>query len=64
MLITYFCLCLSAMYSDVVGKPKGQGQEAATAHSRQKKEANKSSKANNNRRSGAAWKRNTGMIPS
>lgn len=50
--------------SDVVGKPKGQGQDSSTQQSRQKKEANKSSKANHNRRSGAAWKRNTGMIPS
>lgn len=51
-------------YSDVVGKPKGQGQDSSTVQSRQKKEANKSSKANHSRRTGAAWKRNTGMIPS
>lgn len=50
--------------SDVVGKPKGQGQDAGTQQSRQKKEAQKTTKANHSRRQGAAWKRNTGMIPS
>lgn len=48
----------------MVGKPKGQGQEASTQQSRHKKEVQKTSKANHNRRQGAAWKRNKGMIPS
>ncbi|CAG9773525.1 unnamed protein product [Ceutorhynchus assimilis] len=49
---------------DVVGKAKGQGQEKSTQINRQKKNANKSSRANHNRKSGATWKRNKGMIPS
>lgn len=49
---------------DVVGKPKGHGQDASTQRSRAKKETHKSEKANHNRRQGASWKRNTGMIPS
>lgn len=48
---------------DVVGKPKGQGQEKAVLHNREKKNVNKSSRANHNRKSGAQWKRNKGMIP-
>lgn len=55
------CFC---RFSDVVGKPKGQGQEKSVVVSRHKKEANKSSRANHNRRQGAAFKRNRGMIPS
>ncbi|XP_060522407.1 activating signal cointegrator 1 complex subunit 2 [Cylas formicarius] len=49
---------------DVVGKPKGQGQDKDVLLNRQKKAANKSSKANHNRKGGAQWKRTRGMIPS
>lgn len=49
---------------DVVGNAKGQGQDASTQQNRQKKDANKSTRANHNRRQGAAFKRNRGMIPS
>ncbi|KAK3907745.1 Activating signal cointegrator 1 complex subunit 2 [Frankliniella fusca] len=49
---------------DVVGKPKGQGQEKQVLINREKKNTNKSSRANHNRRSGAQHKRNQGMIPS
>ncbi|XP_066137597.1 activating signal cointegrator 1 complex subunit 2 isoform X2 [Euwallacea fornicatus] len=49
---------------DVVGKPKGQGQDKSTILNRQKKNVNKSSHANHNRKSGAQWKRSGGMIPS
>nr|CAH7757612.1 unnamed protein product [Callosobruchus chinensis] len=48
----------------VVGKPKGQGQDKNTQKARDKKETNKSSRANHNRKSGASWKRSRGMIPS
>ncbi|XP_066261106.1 activating signal cointegrator 1 complex subunit 2-like [Euwallacea similis] len=50
--------------SDVVGKPKGQNQDKSTLLNRQKKNVNKSSRANHNRKSGAQWKRSGGMIPS
>ncbi|XP_050308119.1 activating signal cointegrator 1 complex subunit 2 [Anthonomus grandis grandis] len=50
--------------NDVVGKPKGQGQEKSTQLNRQKKSVNKSSRANHNRKGGATWKRSRGMIPS
>ncbi|EFA08000.1 activating signal cointegrator 1 complex subunit 2 [Tribolium castaneum] len=50
--------------SDVVGKPKGQGQEKNVLQNRHKKSVNKSSRANHNRKSGAQWKRNKGMVPS
>ncbi|KAJ6639103.1 Activating signal cointegrator 1 complex subunit 2, partial [Pseudolycoriella hygida] len=49
---------------DVVGNPKGQGQDANTQQSRHKKDVHKSTRANHNRRQGAAFKRNRGMIPS
>lgn len=49
---------------DVVGKPKGQGQEKQVTQNRDNKNAHKSSRANHNRRSGAQHKRNQGMIPS
>ncbi|ENN76559.1 hypothetical protein YQE_07009, partial [Dendroctonus ponderosae] len=49
---------------DVVGKPKGQGQDKNTLLNRQKKAANKSSRANHNRKGGAQWKRTRGMVPS
>lgn len=48
----------------VVGKPKGQGQDKNTLVNRQKKNVQKSSRANHNRKSGAQWKRNKGMVPS
>lgn len=47
---------------DVVGKPKGQGQEKDVQHNRDKKNVNKSSRANHNRKKGAQWKRSRGMI--
>ncbi|VEN63810.1 unnamed protein product [Callosobruchus maculatus] len=50
--------------ANVVGKPKGQGQDKNTQKARDKKETNKSSRANHNRKSGASWKRSRGMIPS
>lgn len=49
---------------DVIGKPKGQGQEKDVQHNRDKKNANKSSRANHNRKKGAQWKRSRGMMPS
>lgn len=50
--------------SNVVGRPKGQGQSQETFLDRRKKEANKSRTSNHNRRSMADRKRNKGMIPS
>ncbi|XP_030647122.1 activating signal cointegrator 1 complex subunit 2 [Chanos chanos] len=50
--------------SQVVGKPKGQGQTLETFLDRRRKEANKSRGANHNRRTMADRKRNKGMIPS
>ncbi|KAF9421266.1 hypothetical protein HW555_002738 [Spodoptera exigua] len=50
--------------TDVTGKPRGQGQEKEVLHNRDKKEKNKSARANHNRRSGAQWKRSQGMMPS
>ncbi|CAH0564260.1 unnamed protein product [Brassicogethes aeneus] len=49
---------------DVVGNAKGQGQDKTVLQNRQKKNTNKSSKANHSRKSGAQFKRNKGMIPS
>lgn len=49
--------------SNVVGKPKGQGQTLETIVDRRKKEANKSRVSNHNRRTMADRKRNKGMIP-
>nr|XP_026495747.1 activating signal cointegrator 1 complex subunit 2 [Vanessa tameamea] len=49
---------------DVIGKPKGQGQEKETLLNRDKKEKHKSSRGNHNRRQGAQWKRSQGMMPS
>ncbi|KAG8455640.1 hypothetical protein GDO86_001726 [Hymenochirus boettgeri] len=48
----------------VVGTSKGQGQSRETTQERRKKEANKSARANHNRRFMADKKRNKGMIPS
>ncbi|KAM9743836.1 activating signal cointegrator 1 complex subunit 2 [Menidia menidia] len=50
--------------SNVVGRPKGQGQTLETFLDRRKKETNKSRAANHNRRTMADRKRNKGMIPS
>jgi len=49
---------------DVVGRPKGQGQETNVLINRQKKTVNKSASGNHNRRDRASRKRNQGMIPS
>ncbi|XP_010561637.1 PREDICTED: activating signal cointegrator 1 complex subunit 2 isoform X3 [Haliaeetus leucocephalus] len=50
--------------SAVVGSVKGHGQNRETVQERRKKEANKSTRANHNRRVMADRKRNKGMIPS
>ncbi|MBN3309281.1 ASCC2 protein, partial [Amia calva] len=50
--------------SNVAGGPRGQGQSKETVQDRRKKEANKSGRANHNRRAMADRKRNKGMIPS
>nr|XP_020450701.1 activating signal cointegrator 1 complex subunit 2 isoform X1 [Monopterus albus]XP_020450702.1 activating signal cointegrator 1 complex subunit 2 isoform X1 [Monopterus albus]XP_020450703.1 activating signal cointegrator 1 complex subunit 2 isoform X1 [Monopterus albus] len=50
--------------TNVVGRPKGQGQTTETSSDRRKKEANKNRVANHNRRTMADRKRNKGMIPS
>lgn len=47
---------------DVVGAPKGQGQSQQTTRNRGQKEAHKSSRANHNRKAGAAFKRSKGMM--
>ncbi|XP_024946626.1 activating signal cointegrator 1 complex subunit 2 isoform X2 [Cephus cinctus] len=49
---------------DVVGKPKGQGQDTAVLTNRDNKNTNKATRANHNRRTGAQWKRRQGMVPS
>lgn len=48
--------------NDVVGAPKGQGQTQQTTRNRGQKEAHKSSRANHNRKAGAAFKRSKGMM--
>ncbi|XP_047107899.1 activating signal cointegrator 1 complex subunit 2 isoform X6 [Schistocerca piceifrons] len=48
---------------DVVGRPKGQGQDKTVVVNRQNKNAHKSSYANHNRRAGAQRKRQQGMFP-
>ncbi|XP_066116270.1 activating signal cointegrator 1 complex subunit 2 isoform X1 [Saccopteryx bilineata] len=48
----------------VAGSPRGHGQNRETTQERRKKEANKSARANHNRRAMADRKRNKGMIPS
>ncbi|XP_009074623.1 PREDICTED: activating signal cointegrator 1 complex subunit 2 [Acanthisitta chloris] len=50
--------------SAVVGNTKGHGQNRETVQERRKKEANKSTRANHNRRAMADRKRSKGMIPS
>ncbi|KXJ80582.1 hypothetical protein RP20_CCG024358 [Aedes albopictus] len=54
----------SGQNRDVVGKAKGQGQEKDVLINRKHKNENKSSRANHNRKQGATFKRNKGMIPS
>ncbi|XP_025713886.1 activating signal cointegrator 1 complex subunit 2 isoform X1 [Callorhinus ursinus] len=48
----------------VAGSPRGHGQSRETAQERRKKEANKATRANHNRRTMADRKRSKGMIPS
>ncbi|KAH8356867.1 hypothetical protein KR200_004769 [Drosophila serrata] len=48
--------------SSVLGAPKGQGQSQQTQRNRGQKEAHKSSRANHNRKAGAAFKRSKGMM--
>ncbi|XP_031548476.1 activating signal cointegrator 1 complex subunit 2 isoform X6 [Vicugna pacos] len=48
----------------VAGSPRGQGQSRETTQERRKKEANKATRANHNRRTMADRKRSKGMIPS
>lgn len=47
---------------DVVGGPKGTGQTQQTMRNRNQKETHKSSRANHNRKAGAAFKRSKGMM--
>ncbi|KAM4827200.1 activating signal cointegrator 1 complex subunit 2 isoform 4-T5 [Thomomys bottae] len=48
----------------VAGGPRGHGQSRETTQERRKKEANKATRANHNRRTMADRKRSKGMIPS
>ncbi|XP_006869292.1 PREDICTED: activating signal cointegrator 1 complex subunit 2 isoform X2 [Chrysochloris asiatica] len=48
----------------VAGNPRGHGQTRETTQDRRKKEANKATRANHNRRTMADRKRSKGMIPS
>ncbi|XP_043280547.1 activating signal cointegrator 1 complex subunit 2 [Venturia canescens] len=48
---------------DVIGKPKGQGNDKNVLINRDRKNTNKASRANHNRRSGADFKRRQGMVP-
>ncbi|XP_037672889.1 activating signal cointegrator 1 complex subunit 2 isoform X2 [Choloepus didactylus] len=48
----------------VAGNPRGHGQNRETTQERRKKEANKATRANHNRRTMADRKRSKGMIPS
>uniref|UniRef100_A0A1A9W402 CUE domain-containing protein n=1 Tax=Glossina brevipalpis TaxID=37001 RepID=A0A1A9W402_9MUSC len=49
-------------HRDVVGGPKGRRQDMEVLRNRQKKEHQKSSRANHSRKTAAAFKRNKGMI--
>lgn len=49
---------------DVIGKAKGQGQDKSVLMNRKHKGENKASRANHNRKQGATFKRNRGMVPS
>ncbi|XP_028336206.2 activating signal cointegrator 1 complex subunit 2 isoform X1 [Physeter macrocephalus] len=48
----------------VAGSPRGHGQSRETAQERRKKESNKATRANHNRRTMTDRKRSKGMIPS
>ncbi|XP_034873226.1 activating signal cointegrator 1 complex subunit 2 isoform X1 [Mirounga leonina] len=48
----------------VAGSPRGHGQSRETTQERRKKEANKATRSNHNRRTMADRKRSKGMIPS
>ncbi|XP_066597919.1 activating signal cointegrator 1 complex subunit 2 [Prorops nasuta] len=54
----------SAKNRNVVGKPRGQGQEKDVLVNRKNKNTHKATHANHNRRSGADFKRRHGMVPS
>jgi activating signal cointegrator complex subunit 2 len=47
---------------DVVGNARGRGQTGTVAHNRRWKDAHKSSQGNHNRRRGAAFKANRGLL--
>lgn len=47
---------------DVVGSQKGQGQSNEVLRNRQQKSANKSSRANHNRKAGSSFKQSRGMF--
>lgn len=49
---------------DVAGRPKGQGNDKEVLINRDKKNTNKATRANHNRRFGADKKRRGGMVPS
>ncbi|XP_063537394.1 activating signal cointegrator 1 complex subunit 2 [Cydia strobilella] len=49
---------------DVVGKPRGQGQDKEVLANRDRKEKHKGTRGNHARRQGAQWKRSQGMMPS
>ncbi|XP_071945798.1 activating signal cointegrator 1 complex subunit 2-like isoform X2 [Antedon mediterranea] len=51
----------SSRSKQVKGKPKGQGQDNSTVHARKHKEANKSQRANHNRKTMASRKMAKGM---
>ncbi|KFO22654.1 activating signal cointegrator 1 complex subunit 2-like [Fukomys damarensis] len=48
----------------VAGSPRGHGQSRETTQERRKKEANKATRSNHNRRTMADFKKSKGMIPS
>uniref|UniRef100_A0A182JZX9 CUE domain-containing protein n=1 Tax=Anopheles christyi TaxID=43041 RepID=A0A182JZX9_9DIPT len=50
--------------ADVRGKPKGQGQDTKVLLNRRHKNENKATSGNHNRKQGASYKRNRGMLPS
>lgn len=54
----------SRIAPNVIGNPKGHGQKKDVLYNRQQKNVRKAKYANHNRRSGAQYKRNQGMIPS
>jgi len=49
---------------DLVGNARGRGQSNEVLRNRQNKEANKSSRANHNRKNMSSFKRRTGLVPS